>query len=412
MSGARKGIKDMEKLFQRPGIEDFEEYVGPNGEQSGPQSNTLSRIPRKPLTSFTYPAPEDPNTLLGNRYISRGDGAILSGTSGIGKSSLTLMLSVLWALGRPAFGIPPSKPLRSLIVQSEDSEGDVAEVWCSILHSLSLSQDEISQVTSNVIIVTDRVNRGLSFRSSLKEHIEAVSPDLVWLNPLQAFLDGDITQSQDLGRFLREQLNSLNEPARFAYVLIHHTTKPATGKDRTERLWHEVMYDMAGGAELINWARAILSLRPAAEEGDFNLHLAKRGRRAGLTQRIEDGLNTRTEPRTTIPLRHARGTMRVDSQPKPVPVLFWEEREPDKPSETKPAKNGGRPTKYDFNDYRTLVPPKTSQGLPVAQLYPRLIQNGSIEKKNFHNVLKRWVEEGHLEAIDEHGLPRKFRSQL
>lgn len=369
-------------------------------------------VPSRPLPDFQYPHPHDTSTLLGNRYLSRGDGAILSGTSGIGKSSLTLLLAVLWALGRPALGIEPSGPLRSLIIQSEDSDGDVAEVWQSIVHSLNLTPSEITQVRSMVLVVSDRTSRGLAFHRKLKDHIAAFTPDMVWINPLQAFLDGDITASQDLGRFLREQLNSLNDPPRFAYVLIHHTTKPATGKDRAERLWHEVMYDMAGGAELINWARAILSLRPAAAEGDFNLVLAKRGRRAGLTKEIIEGLIPRTEPRTVIGLRHAKGTMPVPGHAKPVPVLMWEERPadvaPDEPKEPK----GGRPTKYEYNDYRTLMPAKSSPGLPVAQLYNRLIPNGAIEKKNLHNLLKRWQEEGFIETVDVHGQPRHWRAVI
>lgn len=361
---------------------------------------------RRPLSAFPLPPDDDANTLLGNRYLCRGDGAILSGTSGMGKSSLSLQLAILWALGRPAFGITPRTPLKSLIIQSEDSDGDVGEVWASIRHALGLSPTELDQINTQVLIVSDRTSRGATFHRTLQSHLSAVQPDLVWINPLQAFMDGDITQSQDLGRFLRESLNSLN-PCKFAYILVHHTTKPATGKDRTERLWHEVMYDMAGGAELINWARAILSLRPAASPGEFNLVLAKRGRRAGLTRRIDDGLNSRTEPQTVIPLRHSTG--RVPTPGGSMPAIFWEPREADETPAPSPPKTG-RPTKYDFSDYRSLFPAKSSPGLPVAQLHRQLIQNGQIEKKNFHNVLKRWAEEGHIEAIDEHGQPRRFRA--
>lgn len=407
MSGARKGIKDMEKLFQRPGIEDFEEYVpGSNG----------ARPAQRPISSFLIPPDNDPSILLGNRFLNRGDGAVLSSTSGMGKSSLSIQLAVHWALGRAALasdttsGIGPNGPLRSLIIQSEDSDGDVAEVWAGIAHSLDLTPDERAQVDQNLFIVTDRVNRGLKFRQALKAHIAQTKPDLVWINPLQAFMDGDVTQSQDLGKFLREELNSLNEPASFAYILVHHTAKPATGKDRSERQWHEVMYDMAGGAEIINWARAILSLRPAADEGNFNLILAKRGRRAGFTRLIPNGAAKVRQTETVIPLCHAKGTLQVPSRAQPLPIIFWEPREPDVPTQS-PRKGGGggRPSKYDFNDFKSVFPPKSSNGLDLSKLHHHCVTNCPIPKKSLGEALKRWEEEGAVEIIRPESGPMRYR---
>lgn len=368
---------------------------------------TAIRAPLQSLTDFTIPVDKDRSILLGHRYLNRGDGMVMVGTSGIGKSSMSIQMAVAWALGRPAVGIPSNGPLRSLIIQSEDSDGDIAEMWASLSHVLKLPADLAAEIRDRVKIVNERVLRGDRFISSLAKLVELHQPDLVWINPLQAFIDGDVTDSQDLGRFLREGLNGLNN-GRFGYVLVHHTTKPATGKDKAERLWHEVMYDMAGGAEIINWARAIISLRPAAEEGDFNLILAKRGRRAGVTRQVEQGAGFREEVVTTVPLKHAQGKIEIPGRARPLPIIYWEERAPDvRPETGNPP--GGRPSKHSFDDYRNIFPPHSGPGLELAPLHRLLITNHDIPKKSLHGALQRWAEIGIIEIIQPSGKPTRYR---
>jgi RecA-family ATPase len=240
----------------------------------------------RPLGSFNLPEANDPNVLIGKRWLSKGDIFILASTSGMGKSSLTIQASVTWGLGLPLFGgFMPHRKLKSLIIQSEDGDGDIAEVRLSLEHAMKLTDEQKITVDQNVIIVTDRVHRGLAFRAELKRLVEIHKPDIVWINPLLAFIGGDVNDSTDVGEFLREQLNSLNEPAQFAYGVVHHTAKPP--KDRKERQWNEVMYEMAGSADLTNASRAVLALQATEKQGEFRLIAAKRGPRAGLITEAE-----------------------------------------------------------------------------------------------------------------------------
>lgn len=369
------------------------------------QSTTKARS----LDQFNLVRDGDKSILLGNRYLVRGDGMVLSGTSGMGKSALSIQCAILAALGRSIFGIAVPAALRSLIVQSEDSDGDVAEMVVSVMHALNLTEQERALVNARVRIVTERVARGEKFLRSLKKWTKDFTPDLVWINPLQAFFDGDLTQSKDLGKFLREGLNGLNKDSAFAYIIVHHTTKPATGKDRADRLWHEVMYDMAGGADLINWARAIMSLRASAEEGEFNLVLAKRGRRAGVMVEVEQGIGVRYEATTTIPLKHATGRIEADGIKGGLPLIFWESRLPDQKIDR--VTSGGRPEKYPFSDFISVFPSAQSKGLPLGELHRALISNAPIDRKILHNVLKRWDEEGVVETIRGDG-PMRYRQRL
>ena len=360
---------------------------------------TTVRTPGKSLMSFEVPPDDDPSVLLGNRYVNRGDGAVIVGTSGIGKSSISIQMAAHYALGRPCFGIPCNGALRSLFIQSEDSDGDVAEVKESIIHSMRLTPEEQAQVDRNVMVVSDRVNRGPRFILAIKRHIMAFQPDLVWINPLQAFMDGDVTDAQDLGAFLREGLNGLNVDSKFAYVLMHHTTKPATGKDRAERLWHEVMYDMAGGAEIINWARAILSVRAAANEGQFNLVLAKRGKRAGVFREVEQGAGVRLEPTTTIPLKWADGVIQVKGRSRPMPVIYWLPRDGDSP-EGGEGQDSDRPEKYPFSTFRAVFPPSGGEPRTLPVLHRAIQATAPLTRSVFYDLLQRWARDGLITAID------------
>jgi hypothetical protein len=245
--------------------------------------------------------------------------------------------------------------------------------------------------------VTDRINRGPRFIAALRKHVEEFKPDLVWINPLQAFIDGDVTEAKDIGAFLREGLNGLNEPPRFGYIVIHHTTKPATGKDKTERLWHEVMYDMAGGAELINWARGIISLRASETEGEFKLVLAKRGRRAGIVKEVDCGTGKRPEPVTTIGLKHATGHFTPVGSVSQIPVIFWESCSV--PADSSDKSKGGRPCKYSISQMLSSFPKADAPGLSAIQLYRTVSTYCGIQSPAFKDLCQRASEEGFIDRI-------------
>lgn len=361
---------------------------------------------RRSLLDFVLVKDGDPSILLGNRYLNRGDGAVVVSSAGMGKSAISIQMASELALCEGPFGVHGNGALRSLIVQSEDSDGDVAEVWHSIQHVRKLTTAQMAVVREKVHVVTDRVNRGTRFIAALRRHIAEFKPDLVWINPLQAFIDGDVTDSKDLGAFLREGLNSLNQPASFAFIVIHHTTKPATGKERSERLWHEVMYDMAGGAEIINWARAIISLRPTDTEGDFNLVLAKRGRRAGVTKKVPQGVGFRLEPVTTIPLKHAKGHIEVEGMARGLPLIYWESRTP---TEEGTTNKGGRPSKYRIEEMTVAFPKFDAPHMTIAQIHKAVQTISGISISAFKDLVAKAHKDGLLDRVEKPNVGFCFR---
>jgi hypothetical protein len=343
------------------------------------------------LTEFALPEEDDPSSLLGrNRYICRGDQALIVSSAGMGKSSMALEWAVCCALGRPFHGIETKKPLTSLIIQAEDSDGDIGEVWFSIRHSLNLTAAEQVIVEQRVIIIRDKVSRGDAFVARLRLLIEKVKPDLVWLNPLHAYAGCDIADAKEMGNFLRAGLNRANKHEAFAYMVVHHTPKPMTSKGVVDKKWHEFMYDAAGSAELVNWARAVLTLKPTETEGDFNLILAKRGKRAGVMQEVtDDDNNTRLELTTKIPLRHSSESIHIEGRKHPFHLIKWMSRDLDVPEEKIMAA-----LKYPNGLLLAYLPASNDEPCTFTLVYGRVRNGCGMAKSSFVDRLNRLFFEG------------------
>lgn len=387
----RSATSAVENAYNYSG--DIEEFLVETKKRIEEIGDAGAGNPIKKISDFQIPEENDPSILLGNRWLNRGDAGILTSTSGMGKSSIQLQQAVLWSLGRDAFGIKPNGKLRSLIIQAEDSDGDIGEVWASIVHKLKLGEAERKEVGERVLVVTDRVNRGSKFIAALRSKIKKHKPDLVWINPLQAFMDGDIKDSKDLGDFLRAGLNSLNEPPTFGYIVIHHTTKPVTSEDN-KRQWNEIMYDMAGGADLINWARFINILKPTENEGEFNLVLAKRGRRAEVQKKVEQGAGERYETITSIPLKHCSELLDLPGRKKKMPVIFWEPREVSASQAASERLVKKTEKLHDFSHFASLFPKGKAAAQRIQILYRWANNKRPLSMPQFLRVVDSAVADG------------------
>ena len=234
----------------------------------------------------------DPTTLLGKRWICRGGSALWVGSSGLGKSVLCLQAAITWAVGRTFFGITPKGDgLRSLIVQAENDLGDVAEAAAGVVKALELSSTEMAMVLANVSIVRDCSSTGEVFVDRARRLAEKHRPDLFWVDPLLAFIGGDLSSQETAGGFLRNRLNPLALASQFSWMLIHHTPKPT--RDGTGYTGHDKAYSGFGSSELTNWARAVITLAHAGQDEEgadiYRLEVSKRGKRSGLQQTHKQG---------------------------------------------------------------------------------------------------------------------------
>jgi RecA-family ATPase len=163
-------------------------------------------------------------TLLGNRYLCKGSGMFIVAPSGQGKSTLSVQLATEWALGWSSIGIPAARPLRTLIVQAEDDEGDVHEMseWTNN-HDFSPEQKLLIARNTQIELVNDSV--GFSFLDTLDELLQQWPCDIVIINPYTSYLGGDAKDEDLANNWLRAKLNPLLTKHGCGTVIMHHTPK-------------------------------------------------------------------------------------------------------------------------------------------------------------------------------------------
>jgi RecA-family ATPase len=249
-----------------------------------------------------YDISQDPNNVLGRRWLCRGGSLVVVGQSGIGKSSLCMQLMLLWALGRPAFCIQPIRPLRSLLIQAENDIGDLAEMYQGVRQGMELTAEEEGRLEEQVLIYRDTTHSGEEFVAMAASLVDRHQPDLVWIDPLLNYIGDDISQQKVVSEFCCRQLNAVSLRTGVIWCLMHHTGKPSKDPKATAN-WtaSDLAYSGIGSSALTNWAREMAVLvRVKTEEGEpptFQLSMTKRRLRAGLHD--EDA-----EPTDTIFLRH------------------------------------------------------------------------------------------------------------
>jgi hypothetical protein len=218
-------------------------------------------------------------TLLGNRYLCRGGGLFIVAPSGHGKSVLVAQAAILWACDQRAFGIKPTKPLRILIVQAEDDDGDIIEM-AQIINHLELSESDRALVRANTHVEFVNYGTGDSFLDIVDGFLSQWKPDILIINPYTAYLGADIKDDAANNHFLRNRLNPILTKYGCAVIIVHHTPK-TNFRDTTAWKPSDWMYSGAGAACLTNWARAYLVIDPCEESGVYKFIAAKRGKRIG-----------------------------------------------------------------------------------------------------------------------------------
>jgi AAA domain len=222
----------------------------------------------------------DPDELLKHRFLCRGGGAMLNGPTGVGKSSCIMQAAILWALGKPFFGIEPARPLKSLIVQAENDAGDLVEQREGVFTGLGLSDADRALVRDRVFIRSVNSKTGASLiteelRPLLREH----RPDLQWLDNMFSYAGCNVSDQEKMSLFLRNLINPLIQEFQCGIIIGHHTNKPPSGDQKADWSVSETAYMGSGTGELANWPRAILSIRALKAHGVFELVAGKRGSR-------------------------------------------------------------------------------------------------------------------------------------
>ena len=258
-------------------------------DEPDPAINASPCVPRAlSLGELVRPVVGGNEELLKTRFLCRGGGMLLVGPTGIGKSSLSMQCMLSWATNRDVFGIEPNRPLKSLLIQAENDDGDLAEMRDGVVRGMELLRDEAEAAFAQIIVCREDVRNGTAFFAhTVRPLLEAHRPDILWIDPALAYLGGEANSQEAVGGFLRNQLNPLLHEFECAAIIVHHTNKPPKKSDGNGYSSSDSAYLGAGSAEWANWARAVVVLRGTQEPGIFELCASKRGSRLGW--RAPDG---------------------------------------------------------------------------------------------------------------------------
>lgn len=288
-----------------------------------------------------YDITNDPNTVLGNRWLCRGGSLVIIGQSGIGKSSFCMQLMLLWALGQPAFHIKPVKPLRSLLIQAENDIGDLAEMYQGVRNAMGISSAQEKLLEDRIIIYRDTIHSGEGFIKLAEKLIDKHKPDLVWCDPLLNYIGDDISEQKVVSNFCCGGLNPISVRTGVIWCLLHHTGKPSKDPKAADH-WtaSDLAYSGLGSSALVNWSRETAVLvRIKTPEGispTFQLSMTKRRKRAGLT-------SVENEPTDTIFLRHSTAG-----------GICWDQCE--KPEGTSKCRYRiGKPSAFDSQTFQAVL---------------------------------------------------------
>ena len=257
---------------------------------------------------------DDKASILGNRWLCEGGSALLIGQAGIGKSTLITQMSLTWSYGKPVFGIKPRGELRSLFIQAENDDGDIAEMIQGVVAGMGLNARDPAlraHLKDKLIIVRDSSRTGPAFCQMAEELIRRHQPDLVFADPLLSYVGGDLSRQDVCAAFLRNNLNPVLQRTKVGWIWAHHSGKPPKDAKAMEN-WTDADYSYMGigSSDLTNWARAIgVVLKADKKDPIYNFNLTKRAKRAGMID--EDG-----NPATSICLEHSnKGSCWIQRQP-------------------------------------------------------------------------------------------------
>lgn len=321
-------VSKVQKLAGEPGADpealiayaegSFKPAKGRTAKEDGPEP-----MPLEALRSFDRHA--DPNSVIGNRWLTKSSSFVLVSQSGVGKSSFTLQFLISLCLGptRPFFGLKAARPLRVVLVQAENCLGDVAEPFCDICDSLMLHEPEMRLLDENLHIYRDMTSVGPAFAPMMESLIRKHDADIFVCDPLLSFAGIELADQSQVTQMLRHEINPVLMRTGAILFAIHHTTKPRAAKDKEGQTVSDLAYSGAGASEIVNWAREVGVLqRMTGEQPIFKFSLTKRRGRAGLKDHAGDF-------KGDIFLRHS----------KDPGIIKWEYATPDdlgQPEETPP----------------------------------------------------------------------------
>ena len=235
---------------------------------------------RYTLSDLQAYQPDPSDFLVGNGFIRRGGGTLLTGGTGLGKSVLAMQFAIGIAVGKDILNIlRVERPFRVLVLQAENDAFVLKRDVTSIIRHTDANPVLVQR---NLVIHHLFGVNGKDFGAQLGQLLAVEKPDLVVIDPYQAYVGGiDINSSQPFLNWIKP-VEAAIKKAKCALLLVVHTTKPRERGDWNAR---ENVYMAAGTSALANWCRASAELMPAGRETErFRLTFGKNAESHGINR--------------------------------------------------------------------------------------------------------------------------------
>jgi len=260
-------------------------------EQAGQQNNSHPQeesIPDgfSPIDYLNAGIHEE-DILIGDGFLERRSTLITIAQSGVGKSSAATQTCCCWACGQGgtrAFDLNPfNGPLRIVMIQNEDSRNDLHR-QSLIVDGLNFDKADRALIADNFKIFTVRGKIGNNAIGSVRAILDKTSGcDILVLNPMSAYAEGDLSRTEDCVMFLYALWSPVLDDYDCGGWLLHHTPKTTGDRRKKQKEWttFDYMYSGAGAATITNYGRAIVTVDPVGNSTTFAWRAAKRFRESG-----------------------------------------------------------------------------------------------------------------------------------
>lgn len=220
--------------------------------------------------------------LLGFRFLCTQCPWLIVAASGVGKSVLAMQMSILFATGRDLWKLEPHKPRKVILIQAENNFLDLVEPAQSITRILNLSEQEKADLRKNFRVVSDDTHSGEGFVRLLENICERYKPEIVIVDPLMAYIGGDISKQEVCTKFFRNGINPIIHKHNVGLIVLHHTGKQKAKDLKQFEANTDLEYLGIGSSDITNWARAVSIIMPSRHDKNiYEFKHVKRGRRTG-----------------------------------------------------------------------------------------------------------------------------------
>jgi hypothetical protein len=182
----------------------------------------LDQFVDQPLPTEEWVIPE---------LLAAGDRLVLTGSEGLGKSTLIRQLAVCAAAGLHPFKLTPADPRRVLVVDAENPKRIMVERFSAL--QAAAARRSLPVTPGRLWI--DRRPDGLDLadvkdRRWLSQRVRTVKPDLLVIGPVyKLYVGGETRREEDLARLVTSVLDDVRGES--ALVLEHHSPHAVSGKD-------------------------------------------------------------------------------------------------------------------------------------------------------------------------------------